>query len=154
MTRENSRWGTCINSHLIKCLPSKMYHHILKNSSLIKTCHIFLTVNRLIVKKAFKMPYCKDLFFPVKSDKEQSPNHWSHSFILRANYLLGNDCSKFQFSPGICLWLVWQLLLLPGISLQTEHEEELLEVSLTWYMVDIQNPPLRFCVHLKSINSV
>ena len=86
--------------------------------------------------------------------QEQSPNHWSHSFILRANYLLGNDCLKFQFSPGICLWLVWQLLSLPGISLQTEHEEELLEVSLTLYMDDIQNPPLLFCIHLKSINSV
>ena len=75
-------------------------------------------------------------------------------FILWTNHLLGNDCSKSRFSPGTCLWLVWRLLSPPGISLQTEREQELLRLFSTLHTAGLQDPPSGLCTHFKSIKSV
>lgn len=79
------------------------------------------------------------LKLPISCQKWQGVrnlNYWSHSDASRGQmtYLLGNDCWRSRFSPGTCLWLAWQLLLPPGTSLQTEHMEQLLGLTLILFV--------------------
>lgn len=70
--------------------------------------------------------------------------------ISGTNYLLGNDYLRSRFSPGTCLWPTWQLLSPPGISLQTEHMEQLLGLTLILFMA-ISSTHLDYFVSMLSL---
>lgn len=125
-----------------------------KFKSLIDTCpHTRRAAERW--KKPSQHPSCSSPYFSSQVTRNKEAQLLiTLGFTLWTNHLLGNDCSRSRFSPGTCLWPVWRPLSPPGISLQTEGEQELLRLFSTWHAAGLQDTPSWLGTHLKSINSV